>query len=130
MGDVTLTAPDSLGFLAGSTLSGGIINGYDTGSQSIKTSGTMGGTFKTPCKSLTVGLAYDYVNLATTTTNAANALVNSAGYESAVAGYLLWQATEKLSFNTRADYFQHRASISCSLGHAEQGVRSHRNGPV
>ena len=39
LGGVTLTAPESLGFLAGSTLSGGVINGYDAvTTQAIKTS--------------------------------------------------------------------------------------------
>jgi hypothetical protein len=103
MGAATLTAPDSLGFLAGSTLSGGIINGFDTGSQAIKTSWYVGGTFKTPCKCLTVGLAYDYVNLANSV--APGALAPRSGYQSAAAAYLLWQATEKLAFNTRVDYF-------------------------
>src|ERR1017187_95941 len=34
LGALTLTAPDSLGFLSGSTLSGGVINGFDGGSRS------------------------------------------------------------------------------------------------
>ena len=69
MGGLTLTAPESLGFLAGSTLSGGVINGYDAvTTQAIKTSFYVGGTFKTPIKSLSVGLAYDYVALANNTT--------------------------------------------------------------
>jgi hypothetical protein len=106
---VTLTAPDSFGFLAGSTLSGGVINGYDavtTGA--IKTSFYAGGTFKTPIKSLSVGLAYDYCALGnnTTTDPATGDLVpHSSGYQNAGAAYLVWQATEKLSFNTRAEYF-------------------------
>jgi hypothetical protein len=100
LGGLTLTAPDSLGFLAGSTLSGGIINGYDTGSLATKTSMYVGGTFKTPCKCLTVGLAYDYVNVASTTLT-----VPRPGYQSAAAAYLLVQATDKLSFNSRVDYF-------------------------
>jgi hypothetical protein len=109
LGGVTLTAPDSFGFLAGSTLSGGVINGYDavtTGA--IKTSFYAGGTFKTPIKSLSVGLAYDYCALGnnTTTDPATGDLVpHSSGYQNAGAAYLVWQATEKLSFNTRVEYF-------------------------
>ena len=62
---MTLTAPDSLGFLSGSTLSGGIINGFDAvTSQGIKTSFYVGGSVKTPLKCLSVGFAYDYVALA------------------------------------------------------------------
>ena len=110
IGGVTLTAPDSLGFLAGSTLAGGIINGYDSGTQGIKTSWYIGGTFKTPCKCLSVGLAYDYVNLANNVDGAGAA--HKSGYQSATAAYLLWQATDKLSFNTRADYLTQSAYLA------------------
>ena len=118
LGGVTLTAPDSLGFLAGSTLSGGIINGYDSGIQGIKTSWYVGGSFKTPLKSLTVGLSYDYVNLANNFAVDANgnATVHNSGYQSATAAYLLWQATDKLSFNTRADYLTQSAYLTPASG--------------
>ena len=109
MGGVTLTAPDSLGFLAGSTLSGGIISGYDSANQVDKTSWYVGGTFKTPCKCLTVGLAYDYVNVADTTLP-----VTKAAYQSAAAAYLLVQATDKLAFNTRVDYFSQSEFLTSS----------------
>ena len=109
LGAVTLTAPESMGFLAGSTLSGGIINGYDAvTAQGIKTSFYVGGTFKTPLKCLSVGLAYDYAALAnnfTTDPDTLEPVVHSSGYQNAGAAYLLWQATEKLNFNTRAEYF-------------------------
>ena len=118
MGGVTLTAPESLGFLAGSTLSGGIINGYDAvTTQAIKTSFYVGGTFKTPLKCLSVGLAYDYCALGnnTTTDPATGDLVpHNSGYQNAGAAYLLWQATEKLSFNTRADYFSQSDYLASS----------------
>jgi len=113
-GGVTLTAPQSFGFLAGSTLAGGIINGYDAGTQGIKTSYYVGGNFKTPLKCLTVGVAYDYVNLAdnvTYDTTGAPVLHKSA-YQNAAAAYLLWQATEKLAFNTRAEYFSQTAYLA------------------
>jgi hypothetical protein len=45
-------------------------------------------------------LAYDYVNVASTTLT-----VPRPGYQSAAAAYLLVQATDKLSFNSRVDYF-------------------------
>jgi hypothetical protein len=109
MGGVTLTAPDSLGFLAGSTLSGGIINGFDAGtSQATKTSFYIGGTAKTPLKNLSVGVAYDYVALANASAidpDTGDTVIHSSGYQNATALYLLWQATEKLTFNTRGEYF-------------------------
>ena len=108
IGGVTLTAPDSLGFLAGSTLAGGVINGFDAGaSQATKTSFYVGGTMKTPLKCLSVGIAYDYVALANATTFDENGdtVLHNSGYQNASALYLLWQATEKLTFNTRGEYF-------------------------
>jgi hypothetical protein len=109
LGGVTLTAPNSLGFLAGSTLSGGIINGFDAGtSQAVKTSFYVGGTVKTPLKCLSVGVAYDYVALANASTidpDTGDPVNHSSGYQNATALYLLWQVTDKLAFNTRADYF-------------------------
>jgi len=105
LGSVTLTAPDSMGFLAGSTLSGGVVNGYNLlvpNGGAVETSLYAGAVIKTPVKSLSVGLAFDYAWLGQ---NTANGTLNDSGYQYAGALDLLWQATEKLSFNTRADYF-------------------------
>jgi hypothetical protein len=105
-GSVTLTAPASLGFLSGSTLSGGIVNGYNglvPNGGAVETSFYAGGTFKTPLKCLSVGVAYDYACLGP---NRADGVLNNSAYQCAVACYLLWQATDKLGFNTRADYFE------------------------
>jgi len=101
MGSLTYTAPTNMGFLAGSTLSGGIINGYDAGNAVNKTSWYIGATVNTPIKNVKVGGAYDYVNLAD---NAIDGLPHSSGYQWAAGLYLSWQATEKLSFNTRGEY--------------------------
>jgi Putative beta-barrel porin-2, OmpL-like. bbp2 len=116
IGGVTLTAPDSMGFLSGSTLAGGVINGYDANTMGIKTSFYVGGTFKTPWKFLSVGLAYDYCALANNYTTDPDTGVqdvpHSSGYQNAAAIYLLWQATEKLTFNTRAEYFSQSTYLS------------------
>ena len=116
LGSVTLTAPDSLGFLSGSTLSGGIINGYNAlvpNGGAVETSFYAGGTIKTPLKALSLGVAFDYACLGP---NRANGTLNSSAYQYAAALYLLWQATGKLSFNTRADYFdQSRYLATASL---------------
>jgi hypothetical protein len=109
IGGVTLTAPESLGFLAGSTLAGGVINGYDAVvAHGIKTSFYVGGSVKTPLKFLSVGFAYDYVGLsdnATTDPETGDPVLHNSGYQNATALYLLWQVTDKLTLNTRADYF-------------------------
>jgi hypothetical protein len=108
LGGITLTAPESFGFLEGSTVFGGIINGFDQGpSQAVKTSFYVGGTLKTPVKGVSVGLAYDYVALGQNTTidpTTGLPVLHDSGHQSAAAAYLLWQVTEKLSFNSRADY--------------------------
>jgi hypothetical protein len=109
LGGLVLTAPESLGFLAGSTLAGGIINGFDAGpSQAVKTSFYVGGTVKTPLECLSVGFAYDYAALANNTTIdpvTGDPILHDSGYQNASALYLLWRITDKLRLNTRADYF-------------------------
>jgi hypothetical protein len=114
LGGLTLTAPKSFGFLEGSTLFGGIINGYDVNAQGIKTSWYVGGTLKTPLKCVTLGLAYDYVNLANNVTFDANnnPMPHKSGYQSAAAAYLLWQVADKLTLNTRVDYLSQSAYLA------------------
>jgi hypothetical protein len=86
-----------------------VTSGYDAVvSQGIKTSFYVGGSIKTPIKCLSVGVAYDYVGLANNTTTdpeTGDPISHSSGYQNATALYLLWHATDKLTFNTRADYF-------------------------
>jgi hypothetical protein len=109
LGSITLTAPESLGFLAGSTLSGAIINGANMLLPSnafgvpgvTETSFYAGATIKTPLKALSVGMAFDYECLGPNSVAIVN---NNSGYQYAGALYLLIQATEKLSFNLRGDY--------------------------
>ncbi len=102
IGSATFTAPTNWGVLAGSTISGGVINGYDAVAHSDKTSWYVGGTFATPITNLKLGAAYDYVNLAP---NPAGPLVgNTSGYQQVVGAYANYAATEKLSFNLRGEY--------------------------
>ena len=96
MGSIVLTAPESFGFLAGSTLYGGVVDGIDaTGAQGMETTSYYAGaTVPTPVEGLAVGVAYDYVNDLGGIDNRAYA----------VAGYLSYQATEKMRINGRVDY--------------------------
>ncbi len=115
LGSVTLTAPDSMGFLSGSTLSAGIVNGYNAlvpNGGAVETSYYAGATVKTPLQALSLGAAFDYARLGP---NQANGAPHDSSYQYAVAVYLHWQATEKLSFNTRADYFS-QSSYLASAG--------------
>jgi hypothetical protein len=102
---VTLTAPTNMTFLAGSTLSGGIISGYDAGINRDVTSYYVGGTFNTPLKSLKLGLAFDDLDVA-----------EASGENWAVGTYVSYQATEKLSFNGRAEYLKDRGAGKIFVG--------------
>jgi hypothetical protein len=95
---VTLTAPESFGFLSGATMSAG----YTTGPQDVSNEPHahvdqfyVGGSLPLPVTGLALGYAYDYT---------CDTLPQGGGYANAVALYLQWQATEKLKLNTRVDY--------------------------
>jgi hypothetical protein len=108
-GSVALTAPDSWGFLAGSTLYGTIINGFNANSQGSgladnQTSYYVGATVNTPIKNVKAGASYDYAGSHGHGTTGGAAGTGSSAFANAVAGYLSWQATEKLSLHGRAEW--------------------------
>jgi hypothetical protein len=98
MGAVTLTAPDSWGFAAGSTLAAGIVDGFNGLVGNDVTSYYIGGTLATPIKQLKVGGSYDYVHVHD------NSLNGPTGDAMAAAIYASVQATEKLSFHLRGEW--------------------------
>jgi len=97
MGSVALTAPDNWGFLSGSTLYGGIANGFEGVSVlgGTVTSYYVGATVATPVKGLRAGTSFDLLHIRHADNDAWS-----------VAGYLSYQATEKLSFHGRVEYFK------------------------
>jgi hypothetical protein len=95
MGSIALTAPDSMGFLAGSTLYGGIVTGFSSGLEENQNSWYAGATVATPVTGLRAGVAFDYLQPH-----------NSSIYSYAFGGYLSYQATEKLSLHGRAEYYK------------------------
>ena len=110
MGSVAITAPESLGFASGSTIYGGVVNGYNN---SVLHSGLgmptlnayVGGTLATPVTGLRLGAAWDLLNI--DTKNPAPGVF--AGTKAvadiwSLAGYASYQATEKLSLHGRAEY--------------------------
>jgi hypothetical protein len=99
MGAVTLSAPESMGFLAGSTLYGGVVNGFNTSASDNLTSLYAGATVNTPIKALKVGVAYDYLG--------SHGQRNSElgrSWMDAASFYMSFQATEKLSLHGRVEY--------------------------
>jgi hypothetical protein len=109
LGSISLTAPESMGCLAGSVLYGGIVNGFNSstpanayGGPANQTTYYVGATVNTPIKELKVGAAYDYVGV-----NAQALTWNNSGYANAIAGYASFQATEKMSLHGRAEYATH-----------------------
>jgi hypothetical protein len=109
MGSATLTAPNDWGFVAGSSLSAGVINGFNTGlsgGAGTQTSIYAGATLSTPVTGLKAGISYDYLGIQhqnyglppTAATDVAERWAND------VALYATFQATEKLSFDARGEY--------------------------
>lgn len=104
MGSIAITAPDSMGFLAGSTLYGGVVNGFDnsilgTGTGVPHLNAYVGLTMATPVTGLRLGTSLDVMDVAT---DFEGTRVNGEVWT--VAGYLSYQATEKLSLHGRAEY--------------------------
>lgn len=94
MGAIAITAPDDAGFLAGSTLYAGIVDGFAGGSE-YQRNIYVGGTMNTPVAGLKAGIAYDNVS----------DLFGTSGLDVwTLAGYLSYQATEKLSLHGRIEY--------------------------
>jgi len=103
LGAITFTAPTNSGFLSGSTLTGVIINGYNSGVGTATTVGAnetsyyVGATVNTPVTGLKVGTCFDYLDVH-----------DATGETWALGGYASFQATEKLSFYARGEYVRDR----------------------
>lgn len=96
LGSVTLTAPEDWGFLSGSALYVGIVDGTTLSGSGV-TSFYAGATVLTPWKSVKFGASYDYAN-------SYNNGQSPNGHSQAVALYASFQATEKLSFHARGEW--------------------------
>jgi hypothetical protein len=103
MASFTYTVPTNCGVLAGSTLTGCIINGFNSatfnalGQKEAETSYYLGATVNTPIKNLKAGAAFDYMDVH-----------NTSGETWVIGGYLAFQATEKLSLYGRGEYIRDR----------------------
>ncbi len=112
LGSATFTGPSSWGWAAGSSLYAGIVygfNGADGGNNGFHQGGDQinyyaGATFNTPCKQLTVGMAFDYAH---NYGGGWDELFPTRSYEDnvLVAGlYATFKATDKLSISARGEY--------------------------
>lgn len=109
MASLAITAPDSLGVLSGSTLYGGVVNGYNnnivgTGLAAPTLNAYAGATIATPVTGLRLGVAWDLLNLNTTPNSGVLGGTKTEADIWTLAGYASFQATEKLSFHGRFEY--------------------------
>lgn len=114
----TYTAPTNWGILGGSTISGAVVTGFDAFNQVDKTSVYAGASMNTPITGVKVGVAFDYAILGENFLGAGGAQRDS-GYQEAIGGYVAWQATEKLSLYSRAEYLtqsQYLANYAVAAG--------------
>ncbi len=110
MGSFVLTAPESMGFLKGASLYGGVVDGLPGGTNAFPqrftdvTSYYAGLVVPTPIEALAVGASYDYRG----TKKQGNGDIFTGGapstYANAMAGYLTYQATEKMRLANRFEY--------------------------
>lgn len=103
MASTALTAPEEWGFIAGSTLYAGFVNGFGSSYPGAEGVGAdvfnlyVGATINTPVKNLKVGAAFDYLG-------ATDEFGADEFYANAWALYTSFQATEKLSLHLRGEY--------------------------
>jgi len=105
VGTVALTAPDNWGWLKGSTLNGGVVLNLENFGQCNY---YVGSTMNTPWAKLKVGTAFDLASVADSQTGAGPQ--NDSGWVAGV--YANFQATDKLSFNARGEYFNLQAGVN------------------
>ncbi|MBI3849180.1 MAG: outer membrane beta-barrel protein [Verrucomicrobia bacterium] len=104
MASLAFTAPSDWGFLSGSSLYAGIVNGFNDNEVSSDldqntTSYYVGATLATPIAGLRLGGSFDFLDVH-----------NSNDQAWAIAGYASYQATEKLSLHARGEYLRDSTS--------------------
>jgi hypothetical protein len=95
-GSVTVTAPQSWGFLGGSSFYLGAVNGFNGGNDGDQLNLYAGAVLNTPLKELTTGFAFDFVSQQFPDTS--HYYIYNDGL------YATYKATDKLSFNGRGEY--------------------------
>jgi hypothetical protein len=103
MGAVAVTAPTSWGWVGGSTLSFGVVNGFNSavnGFGANQANVYAGLTMNTPVTALKVGAALDFVQIHDSLRDAG--IPDGTIWDGAL--YATFQATEKLSFSARGEF--------------------------
>ncbi len=98
MGSIAITAPESGGFLQGSTLYGGAVYGFSSSTGDNQANYYAGATIATPVEGLSVGLAYDYVHQNGGGNTTGDSIQNIFGV------YASFKATEKVGLHLRGEY--------------------------
>jgi len=109
MGSIAITAPESLGAFSGSTLYGGVVNGFNnsvlgSGLGMPTLSAYVGATVATPVTGLRLGVAWDLLNVDTKPHSGPLADTKVEANIWTIAGYASYQLTEKLSLHGRFEY--------------------------
>jgi hypothetical protein len=104
MGSIALTAPDDWGFVAGSSLYAGFVEGFNVTFNRQQENLYAGATVATPVTGLRLGASFDYAKV----NNPLNGVFGPGGNTTAqvhsFAAYASFQATEKLSVHGRLEY--------------------------
>ncbi|HEX4644283.1 MAG TPA: outer membrane beta-barrel protein [Verrucomicrobiae bacterium] len=116
MASAALTAPDGWGFVSGSTLYAGVVNGFNNLSGADQVNFYAGLTLATPIKELRVGASYDYAGAGK------QASFVTPYYANATDLYASYQASEKLSLHARAEYFTATPKVETLPGAAGLGI--------
>jgi len=131
MASIAVTAPDTMGALAGSTLYGGVVNGYNnsivgSGFAAPELNAYVGATVATPVTGLRVGAAWDLLHVNTTPNSGAFAGTKVEGEIWSLAAYASYQLTEKLSLHGRVEYatgdIDHPAALAATPGPVAPGT--------
>lgn len=97
MGSIAFTVPDSFGFLGGSTVYAGAVDGFAGNTDNEQSNYYVGATLNTPATGLKVGASFDVAD----DISVGGVDVNDG---LSYALYASFQATEKLSFHARGEY--------------------------
>jgi len=111
VGAIAYTAPDSWGWAKGTTINAGAVLNLDKTGQDNYYAGI---TLPTPWSPLKVGASFDLASVADEEGGFGGNPHNDSGW--IVGGYANYQATDKLAFNLRGEFYDLEAGLSAANG--------------